>query len=225
VFLTSLGTLARAADQEASESACVGSLAALSDLSWVEIGNHVLPTLVANAPVSNAVCTPFVNDILKCHILLLGKCSRLVVASDLERWQVSTPTLAHRAVENLDRLAAPIDLNRIWLGSGLPEAVSHSSVVGTAAAWALTRSFQEKVRALQPGAWFVAMPQPDYLFAWPAGQSTDILALHLKDLKNQLSLAAAHRKVLTRQIFILFNAQLRIASPQEVGSGLATSER
>jgi len=158
-------------------------------------------------------------------MLLTGRCTRPIVPSDLERWHVDEPELARRAIANLDRLAAPVSLNVIWLGTGIPERVSHSSTVGTAAAWVLTASFQERIRALQPGAWFFAMPQSDYIFAWPAGQSIDIVALHLENLRNQLILAATHRRVLTEQVFVLLEGRLRAASPEEVRSGRVPAGR
>jgi len=219
VLLASLCALTQAKDTESSQSTCAASSIASADLTWAEAGDRVLPTLVAHSAEQNAVCKPFSEGVLTCHILLTGQCSRLVVASDLERWHVHETDLARKAIANLDRLAAPISLNPIWLGDGLPEVVSHSSAVGTAAAWVLTTSFQEKIRTLQPGAWFVAMPQSDYIFAWPVGQSIDVVTLHLNDLKNQLSLAATHSRVLTGQVFVLLEGRLRAASPEEVHSG------
>ncbi len=218
LLIASLCAFAQEGDTQPTEFACGEPDIAHTALSWAEAAGRVLPTIVTRSSDQTAACKPFANGIQTCHILLTGRCARLLKAADVVRWQVSDTELARRAIENLDRLAAPVDLNIIWLETGLPEDVSHSSSVATAAAWVLTTSFQEKLKALQPGAWFVAMPQSDYIFAWPAGQSKVVVARHVEALKDMLSIANENRQVLTEQVFVLQKGHLRIATLEEVRS-------
>lgn len=221
MLLASLCVLAKAADSEPSVSA--GAVSTNNtDASWSEVRNRILPVLVARPMAQDAICDPFVDGMLVCHILLTGTRTRTVVVADLPRWHVDRRELARQAIVNLDRLTAPVQLDVILLDSGLPEEVSHSSSAGTASAWVLTSTFREKLRALQPGAWFVALPQPDFIFAWPSGQSADTHALRLENLKKQLDLAEEGKRVLSAKLFVLMDGSLRMASPEEVRSGRIT---
>ena len=194
-----------------------------ADIPWSKAQAMALPSLVTARAADPKACHPYIDSIWVCHLLLsvgegLNFHERRVSADDLARWRLDESDVARQAVANLDHRAAVQDLDIVWVGDGRPEYATHSTRVGTAAAWLLTPAFTRKLQALWKGDWFVAMTSSDDFYAWPVDLPLDRQSGRVQTVHDLVDLARRQDGVLSEHVYLWHAGQLRVATAAEIGA-------
>lgn len=190
-----------------------GAQGAASDAAWDSVRDHVYPMIAPASYARMAACRPLTPRVATCFVVDSPTGVSYLLRRDLEAWQITEDQVRQQAVANLT--ASPgndsITVNRDGGRARLLVSAAHDAY--DAARLTLPLLQQRLSREFPDGA-FVAIPNRDFLVAWPVG-----LPVHLAMWNQVPNDYSSRPHPLTDELFVVVNGVLRPATRDEQITG------